>query len=326
MPPNSTSTFHNPENKWFGIYRARVITVNIEEDGEKNKFGAIKIFLPDVISKEINKEHDEFKTGILAYPANSPVGAYTSEFKQSYFQSSVYIPQPGSLVFIFFEGGDISRPFYLAGCQLGFDENDKITPPPLPPECRKIQHPNQSTLIFKSGDGRAIVVCDSLDQQRVQITGKKRKMKEGPSGDFESVYQIEKNCTTILLDEKEGNERLLIKTHLGDYLELNITKRTLELSMESDVKLKGKGKLSLEFDEGIEVLSKKDININSESNMNLLAKADMLIRGENSIQESSSGDIHISGTDTIIQLGASSASAASPLPLTEGKDPIFNPS
>ncbi len=328
MPSNQTglSQFHNESNKWFGIYRARVIEVDIEEDGEKNKYGGIKIYLPDVILKSINDEHDEFKTGIIAYPANSLTGAYTKETKESFYQSSVFTPQKGSLVRIYFDGGFLERPYYLGGCQLGFDDNDKVSPPPLPPECRKVSSPSKVALVYKSGQGRSLVFCDSEDQQRVQITGKKRQMKEGPSGDFQSVYKIKDNQTTILLDEKDGNERLLIKTHMGDYLEFNITKRTLELSMESDVKLKGKGKLSLEFDEGIEVKSKKDININSETNMNLLAKADMLIRGENSIQESSDGDININGTDTKIQLGASSASAASPLPLTEGKDPIFIPS
>src|SRR5574343_26775 len=85
---------HDPKGKYFGMYRARVVEVDVADDGEKNKFGAVRVFIPDVHVEGENPDTDPNKSGVLAYPANTFCGGYNDEDpeKTSYYCSSVIVP------------------------------------------------------------------------------------------------------------------------------------------------------------------------------------------------------------------------------------------
>lgn len=338
---NNTGTddLHASDMKYQGFFRAKVVEVDCQEEGESNSFGGIRVFIPDIHIETIDKNAKKDKTGIMAYPAcGFPLGGYNVEDKDktSYYASSFIVPLPGSYVFVFFEGGNIDQCYYFSswlGKQTQKDEKS-ITPVKAPPENRGVDEPHKVYTLLKSGSGRAIIVCDSEDQARIEITGKKRKIKDsdGPHGDSQSVYQIDTNMTTILLDERDGKEKLLIRSHKGDFINFNIEDRKLQIEMESDIVIKTNGKFTLDVKDNIEIKSdatmniqtSDEINLNAAANINLLSESNVNMKCGGSTQIQSDGQSSfksggITGIDAalvLIQTGASapaqSASEASP--------------
>jgi hypothetical protein len=250
------------------FYRAKVTEVNIE----KNKYGAVRVFIPDLMVDGIDKDwagngsssenycecqdddlcmdkkfgwvdqngnpvfdesdyyqnpvnpksylgYDEYGNtyekflfgvdgetkageepkdepyGIIAYPANSPIGGYNEEDPCSHYQTTVYTPLKGEWLWVFFEGNNTSHCFYFAAF--------KYKHATLPCENLGLREPNRSYTLLKTKMGRSIVVCDSRDQQRIEIMGKKRFLpsraggSNNPRGDLWSTYAIDEwkdNC------------------------------------------------------------------------------------------------------------------------------------
>jgi hypothetical protein len=216
-------------DRLLGFYRAKVI-------GNKDTefFGRVVVWIPQIMP-EVTEEN----AGLLARPANNPIGGRNeNDDPEHQFMGTCYIPKNGSWVWVFFEAGNINKPYYFAACDL---ENAKVLP-----ECQLGNDHEDKWVIFKSHDGRCIVISDDPDDARVEITGKKHMIKEPPSGDTDSVYTITNNQNTILLDERPGtdgayaNEKILIKSRFGDYINFDIKNKTLNIEMAGDLKIKAK--------------------------------------------------------------------------------------
>lgn len=226
-------------NTLLGFYRALVV-------GNKDlEFkGRIVVWIPQIMP-EIEKDR-----GLLALPANNPVGGRNMEGdEEHHYMGTSYIPKKGSWVFVFFESGNPSNPYYFGACDL---ENTTVLP-----ECQLGGEPEDKWVIFKSHEGRAVVISDDPDDSRVEITGKKRKITSKPSGDTASVYEIDDNQTTILLDEREGKEKVLIRTYKGDFIHIDIDQQNLQIDFENDINIECRGNFSLNV--------KKDINIKAQN-------------------------------------------------------------
>ena len=207
----------------YGNYRAKVLN-----NKDKEQFGRIMVWIPDLMP-------DIAPTiGLWARPANNPIGGRnTEEGGANNYMGSSFIPSNGSWTWVFFESGNVNRPYYFGALDL---ENAKVLP-----ENQAGESYEQKWTVIKSHAGRAIVVSDDPDDERVEITGKKRLLKEPPSGDIFSVYRIDQNQNTILLDERDDTEKLLIKTHKGDFIKLSIKDRTLEIQVADNVEIKSGG-------------------------------------------------------------------------------------
>ena len=283
-----------------GFIRARVIEVDIEEDGEKNTYGSVRVALPDhyppgVIEKAL-EDYDEDKTGTIAYPANNYMGGFNSEDKdgESWYQASVAVPRKGSWVWVFFEDGKPDRCFYIGAINY---RNCR-----LPPENLKVDEPHRVVTLCKMHSGRAVVICDSEDQQRVEITGKKRKLKGEPSGDQESVYNIDKNQTTILLDEREGKEKLLIRTHKGDFIHIDIDERKLQMYFKDDINIFTAADLNITTHGNLNIMSKKDINLNAGGEVKVTSKSNFKLDSGGIVSSLSEKDTYIDAkTNVYIQ-------------------------
>lgn len=251
----------------FGMFRALVV-----DNQDKQKFGRVLVWIPDVMPTV------ERTKGIWARPANNPLGGRnTEDSSDNHFMGTSYIPQKGSWVFIFFEGGNINRPYYFGALDL---ENTKVLP-----ENQVGKNYQDKWTVIKSGSGRTVVVSDDPDDERVEITGKKRQMKDPPSGDLESVYKIDENMTTILFDERDGQEKILIRTHKGDFFHINIEKQNLEAYFENDIIIKCNNDLKITANGNIDVKSLAgDIKIQADNGT-------MDIKAANDLKQQSGGSL-----------------------------------
>lgn len=287
------SSLHNEINQYEGRYRAKVTEVDIEGD----EYGAIRVIVPDIHLEEIDEELDINDNGMLAYPANNNLGGYNEENENSYYACNYFTPLLGSYVMIEFEGGDISHPYYTGPWQGQVSK--------LPPEMSSVDEPHKVYIPIKSASGRSIIVCDSEDQERVEITGKKRTLddSEGPQGNSQSVYEIEGNQTVILLDERKGKEKLLIKSHKGDYINFDIENRKLHFEFDGDINIKTNGKFSLDAEEGIEIKSNQSLAIESSQNLHILSNNNIFIKSSAIIHIKAAGNILMDGIMSFIQSG-----------------------
>lgn len=261
----------------YGFHRAKVV-----DNQDDQQLGRVWVWIPDLMTFIVDT------AGIQARPANNPLGGRNIEDgDDNNFMGTSYIPRNGSWVWVFFEAGNINRPYYFAALDL---ENAKVLPEV------QVGSTTDKWVIFKSHDGRTIVISDDPDDARVEITGKKRNLSEPPSGNTGSVYTIDGNQTTILLDEREGKEKVLIRTYKGDFLHLDIDEQQLHAKFKDDIHIKSDANIYITAQEALHLKGKLD-------KVYLTSEADNVeIKAGGSVNEQSGGDLNInSGANANIQ-------------------------
>jgi len=246
-------------------------------------------------------------------------GRNLEEDSDHHFSGTLYIPKKGSWVWVFFEAGNINKPYYWNALDI---ENT-----PVLPEGQLGSKYWDKWVIFKSHEGRTIVISDDADDARIEITGKKRQISDPPTGDTDSVYTIDDNQTTILFDERTGKEKILIRTHKGDFFHIDIDEQKLHAFFESDIELKTNGAFRIlakddidikSSDENVRIEGKKDVDVKSvDDNVRISAKDDVDLKSTigniatsapaGNIEVKSGININLSGT-IINQKSASSSS------------------
>jgi hypothetical protein len=223
--------------KLYGNYRAEVI-----DNKDPLKCGRVKIWIPDIM---VGLDR---KNGLWARPANNPVGGRNLEGdSEHHYMGTCYIPRKGAWVWIFFEAGNINRPYYFGALDL---ENTKVLP-----ENQIGDNYEDKWTIFKSHEGRTIIISDDAIDARVEITGKKAQLGNPPTGNKSSVFEIDGNQNVILLDERAGKEKILIRTKNGDFLHIDIDERMLQASFENDIRIQTGGDFFLTVKGNINILS-----------------------------------------------------------------------
>lgn len=221
----------------YGMYRAKVV-----DNKDPLKYGRVLVWIPDIMPNV------EDTKGIWARPANNPIGGRNIEGdSEHHYMGTSYIPRKGAWVFLFFEGGNINKPYYFGALDI---ENTQVLP-----ENRVGSNYEDKWTIFKSHDGRTVIVSDDPSDARVEITGKKSQLDSPPSGNTESVYQIDGNQTTILFDERKGKEKILIRTRKGDFFHVDIDEQKLQAFFKSDIIIKTEGKFQLNVKDDIDIVS-----------------------------------------------------------------------
>lgn len=241
----------------YGNYRAKVV-----ENKDKEKFGRVMVWIPDLMPMVSDKK------GIWARPANNPIGGRNKEDDQeNYYTGTCYIPRKGSWIWIFFEAGNINKPYYFAALDI---ENTKVLP-----ENQLGTNFEDKWTIFRSNQGRVIIVSDDPDDERVEITGQKSQRENPkviPSGNTESVYQIDGNQTTILFDERTKKEKILIRTWKGDFLHIDIDERQLQAYFKNDISIKSDKNIYVTAKEKIHIVSQTDeIRVKAKEDINVVS-------------------------------------------------------
>jgi len=222
-------------DKYYGFHRAKVVN-----NKDPDKFARVFIWIPDLMPNVADNE------GIWARPGNNPVGGRNMEEKKDqYYMGASHIPKIGSWIWVFFENGNINRPYYFGSLDI---ENTEVLP-----ENQQGENYEHKWTLLKTHAGRAIVLSDDPNDERVEITGKKREMKTPPTGDWDSVYKIPGNQTVILLDEVKGREKLLIRTYKGDYIHVDIDERKLQCYFANDILIQTDGNFHLKVAKNIRI-------------------------------------------------------------------------
>jgi len=261
-----------------GIYRAKVI-----DNKDEKMFGRVKVYLPDFMS---NKEINIDKDGLWALPANNPIGGRNEETNKHH--GSCYIPIVGSWVWIFFENGRIDRPYYVSALDIQAKK--------VPPENQLGDEYYNKWTVLRSPKGRVMVISDDSSDERVEITGKKRKYNPESDNAKDSVYTIDDNQTTILIDERTGKEKILIKDYKGNFICIEQDNDTFNLFMNGDMKVQIKGKTNLTFEDDVIMHCKKDVKMKIDGDMITDVSGKISTKSNDRIDiQSNSSDIHMDG-------------------------------
>ena len=321
----------------YGFYRAEVI-----DNKDLKKFGRVKIWIPSLMPKQ------EKTKGLWAMPVNNAVGGRNLDGNElNHFAGQCMVPPKGSWIVVFFESGNPNRPFYFGACDL---QNTMVLP-----ECQIGSNYENKWVVFKSHKGRCIVISDDPDDCRVEITGTKRTLSGPPTGGTDSVYTIDGNQTTILINEINGAEKVLVRTHKGDFVNIDTENRKLQISFASDFEIMSKGGINIKSTDNINIKSAGDINIQaggkvniksgnmmcSESGLNMNLKAGLNLQSEAAvnmslkagvnmqsqagaqISELASAIVSLDGSSVLIMQGASQpAPAAQPAGSAKDANPV----
>ena len=230
--------------KYYGFYRAKVVN-----NKDPDRFGRVYIWIPDLMPEISDNE------GIWARPGNNPLGGRNMEENDGqHYMGSSMIPKIGAWLWIFFEAGNINRPYYFGALDL---ENTEVLP-----ENQQGENYEHKWTLIRTHRGRALVYSDDPNDERVEITGKKRLLDKDPSpptGDWDSVYEIDGNQTVILLDEVKGREKLLVRTYKGDYIHVDIDERKLQCYFQDDILIQTDANLHIKVKENIRIEAGQNI-------------------------------------------------------------------
>ena len=156
----SSGSASNKPSQRYGIYRAICV-----DPADPKKSGRIKVNIPALDITETDVEKD----GVWAYPC-TPFASPNLEKKGEKVSDfgSLYVPPKFSIVFVFFEDGDPSRPRYFGGATL---ENA------IPTENRVGSEWWNKHTVIKSMDKRMVFVSDdNSNDASVIIRGKDRNV------------------------------------------------------------------------------------------------------------------------------------------------------
>jgi len=265
----------------YGNYRARVI-----DNKDPSKYGRVKVWIPDIMP-EVSEDK-----GLWARPANNPIGGRNEETEdENHYMGSSYIPRKGAWVFVFFEKGDIASPYYFGALDL---ENTTVLP-----ENQLGNNYEDKWTILKTHEGRCMIISDDPSDARMELTGKKRNLSNPPTGDTGSVYTIDGNMTTILLDERSGKEKILIRTHKGDYVNINTETRELHAQFNGDIRIKTSASMFLEAGEDINIKADGKCYITSSDEMNIYSIDNMYISADGEMNITSGDVFKIDSADSL---------------------------
>lgn len=214
----------------YGFYRACVLDNRDRDiDQEGKSYGRVKVHIPSLVKDPT--------VGLWAYPGNNPMGGRNTESgsdkkdsnggKQE-FSGSMIVPPNNSWVWVFFENGDPSRPYYFNGVDIKSHE----APPEI--QVNTSAKPEERWLVFRSPQGRVIMISDDPDNCRVEITGKKKVAAANSDG---HVYTVVGNQKTILMDDREGKEKILIEDEKGNYVNINTNTDSIDIHANSIIRI-----------------------------------------------------------------------------------------
>ena len=112
-----------------------------------------------------------------------------------------------------------------------------------------------------------------------------------------------------MLDERSGKEKVLVRTHKGDFFHIDIDERQLHAQFESDIQIKSNGAINITSKDNFNIkstlgnvniqASSESVNIKAGDNINEQCNSDHNTKAGQNIFESSEKNISSAAGDTV---------------------------
>lgn len=283
--------------KFYLEYRALVV-----DNEDEERMGRVRVYIPELFDDQNVGTNVKDKT-IWAYPGNNTFGGrkIVPEDSTDYsYQGSAYVPAKNTWWIVRFEDGCPHKCFYVRP----LDIHHFL----LPPEnVLGKQYWNKWTL-FRSLDGRSIVVSDDPDDERVEITGRKRDIPTGKrryTKEFlkehttEHIQRINLNQKVILIDDRDGKEKILIADDHGNYINIDTQNNNIYVHSMEDTRIYAEGKIYISVLDDAHIKCNKDIYIHAEKGQN--GGGNFYLKADESIYMSANKNIHIKAGSSIFR-------------------------
>jgi uncharacterized protein involved in type VI secretion and phage assembly len=214
-------------------------------------------------------------------------------FNASYNSGSFIIPEVGNTVWVMFEDGDVNKPVYMGG-------------------------------MYGTGVTRGRVVGNTDGDMRYQQMYKNEKPDEVVSLDDKVIYRSPKGAS-VVISEKKGEEKLVIKDQLGQTITMEAPFKDIEMAafeqLSKEEKAKGTARVVIK--------SLNDSEIELESDLQT-SKLNIALKGSNSVKvslDTSSGVVSVKRDDVEMRLAetAELRNGASAVKVTGGNIDLSAP-
>lgn len=283
---------HEPrERRYDGKHRALVVNV---EDPEY--CGQIQVWIPDLQPEDYK---DDLKRCLWAFPSNTRFGGRndgTSEHGardedideiELYAYGTSYIPRINSWVWVWFENENPNRPYYDNAVDL---RRQKV---PVEGQWGKQYY---DKWYDRSPRGRVILMSDDdqvpvaeythmftpleilEEDRRTEITGEKRHLEE--------IYKIINSQATVLIDDRDKREKILIQDWKGNYIMISTHQNRASVYINEDIVIRNRSQqFSLICENGrMNLYAKNGISMRSDAQIHIKAKQNIEIRTEQDIR------------------------------------------
>lgn len=292
---------------FYGFYRAKVV-----DNKDPLKYGRVKVFIPDIMFAVSQSEMEtvDDKDGLWALPANNGYGGRNliENDKTIKDQGTCYIPYVNTWVWVFFEKGNPNRPYYFGA----FDSRAHK----VPPECQIGDEYYNKQLLSRTKKGRVIIISDDPYDERVELTGKKRKYNPESEDNSATIFETKDNQTIILIDEREGKEKILIKDYKGNYINIKQTDDSFNIFSSGDCKVWHKKNGEITFDGDVNIRIAGDLNVQVDGNVRYDIDGRVSHNVGNRIDVLANGDINMDAPNIYLNSGK-----ANPEPIP--RDPLL---
>lgn len=214
----------------------------VRDNNDSLYLGRVKMIIPNFTDGDEGTQN-----WLWAYPYYGNAG-YEKNDKE---HGSTSIPKIGQFMNVVFLQNNPSIPFYKTPVKTNITK--------VLPECRVGDNPSEKVVVQRMESGRAIVLSDDPSDERTEITGKKRLYD--PKNGENSVYTIQSNQNTILIDEREGKEKIVITDHKGDYIYIDIENKKVVVNSESELVINSVAKMSINTEAELHIKGEANINI-----------------------------------------------------------------
>lgn len=281
--------------KFPGIYRAICNENNING----GKYAQIRCYIPVLHCSDSNLSPE--KDGVICSPANSFLFGADENTKEPV--RAVLVPSINSLLWVFFEDADSTRPYYLTAFQNELSE----VPDTNKQGQNGPQDPSKVYTFFHSWSGRQFIISDDEKTQRIELRGKD--------------YPGSNGHNRILIDETPGKERILIECYNGSYINCDIPNAVLNLSFAGGIHMdtggtgssdgngapssssssSAAGPISINSGGGLDIKSKSDLAIKSSASLSMKADMNSSLSGGVTTSIKSSGSLAMDAPIQLVQ-------------------------
>ncbi len=294
-------------NNYLNFHRALVL-----DNNDPKFFGRVKVYIPDIMAP-INTQPPSNSNmpansippnsspppispnapGLWALPANTGFSGSNSQMptEGGQFSGSSLIPVVGQWIWIFFENGDLNRPYYIGGL------NIKDTP--ITYENTQGSQPYNKWILFRSPSGKKVSISDDPTDTQVKITG---SMKNPTAISDTSDH------TTFSILETNGTRQVVMQDPNGNYFRMQQDANKIEIVSNSNTILNtGQTQVAINHDNDQVMMKNSTGTVNMQGpNITTQTQGAITTQTQGTVQTQATGPITASNGGGTVHLDPNS--------------------